>query len=93
MGLVIPDRHCLRTRSDGKFVAPLPLIRGLWQQVTCVASPEQDGLQLGPDLAISPMLTKDIRWIDLPWDVVHPNHSRCHRLAGVVVGQPMPSLV
>ena len=21
MGLMIPDRHCLRTRSDGKFVA------------------------------------------------------------------------
>ena len=72
---MIPDRHCLRARSGGKFVAPLPLIRGLWQQIASVAPPEKDGLQLRPDLAISPVLTQDIRWIDLPWNVVQADHA------------------
>ena len=55
--------------------------------------PEQDWLQLFPDIAICPVLAEDVSRVDLSGDVVEGDHVRSNRFSRAVARETVPPLV
>ena len=63
----------------------------LLEQPSCTSFPEQEWLELLPDLLVSPMLT--ISWVNLTRDMEELDHSTCDGFMNVMVGEHCMPLV
>ncbi len=46
------------------------------KQIRSITSPEEKWLEKLPNLLVTPMLTKDVSWIDHSWDMVEGDDFR-----------------
>ena len=65
----------------------------LFEQLPRISLPEQEWLELLPDLLVSPMLTKDVSWVNVTRDMVELDHSTCNGFTDTVVGEHCMPLV
>ena len=58
----------------------------LFEQLPRISLPEQEWLELLPDLLVSPMLAKDVSWVDFTRDMKELNHPTCDGFTNAMVG-------
>ena len=62
------------------------LVMLLFEQLPRISLPEQEWLELLPDLLVSPMLTKDVSWVNLTRDMEQLDHSTRDGFMDMMVG-------
>ena len=65
----------------------------IYQQLGCVAGPEQDCLQRRPNGSVTPMLGQDVSRVLRSWHVVELDHTCCNGLTNKVVSKGMVALL
>ena len=86
------------SRENGNLFAPLLFVPGSigvnrclvfdLDKIESVSSVEEEWSEGRVDLAVSPVFTEDVGWIDVARDVVEIHHLGCHRLACEMVCEP-----
>ena len=62
-------------------------------QVFGISFPEEEGLNQGPDLTVSPVLTEDVGWVAAARHVVELCNSCCYTFADAVEGKGVVSFM
>ena len=65
----------------------------LLEQPSSISLPEQERLELLPDLLVSPRLTKNVSWVNLTRDMEELDHSTCDGFTNMMVGENCMPLV
>ena len=65
----------------------------LFKQFPCISLPKQERLELLPDLPVSPMLTKNVNWVNLTRDMKELDHSTCDGFTNAMVREHCMPLV
>ena len=83
------------SRENGNLFAPLLFVPGSigvdrclvldLDKIKCVSSVEEEWSEGRVNLAMSPVFTEDVGWVDVTRDVMEIHHLGCHRLACKVV--------
>ena len=63
------------------------------QKLSSITGVKEDGLKYSPYISMTPMLTKDVRWISLPKDMIESNHTGGYCFSYSVKRQHRVSLV
>ena len=65
----------------------------LLEQPSRISLPEQEWLELLPDLLVSPMLTENVSWVNLTRDMEELDHSTFNSFTNMMVGEHCMPLV
>ena len=57
----------------------------LLEQLPRISLPEQERLELLPDLLVSPMLTENVSWVNFTRDMEELDHSTCDGFTNVMI--------